>query len=88
MLFRTVMSSVALAACLTLAPAAHADGTIDPPPPPGGGGGTGVTDGCTDSPECPTAVLAMLGTAGVGLGLHLRNYLQARNMNKTAAAEA
>jgi len=53
-------------------PAAHADGGIDPPPPPSGGGGDPILDGCTNSPECPTAILGILGTLGAGMGMTLR----------------
>ena len=40
-------------------------------------------DGCTDSPENPTAVLGLL-VAAAGLGsVRLRHYLRARNSNKS-----
>jgi XrtJ-associated TM-motif-TM protein len=40
---------------------------------------TGITDGCTDSPENPTAVLALVGIAGA-LGAGLKNRLAGRRL--------
>lgn len=97
MKFRAFLLSFAAVTCLALAPAAHAigdpgdltgtpnSGPVDPPPSPDPGG-TGVGD-CQQSPECPTAVLAMLGMAGTGMGLRVRKGFK-RSADAKAAAQA
>ncbi len=37
----------------------------------------GGVDGCVDSPECPTAVLGLVGSAGIGIAF-LRTKMAAR----------
>lgn len=82
---RVFLTAAALCALCVTVPAAHAaigdmsgitgtpnDGGIDPPNPPGGGGSDPILDGCTNSPECPTAVLGVLGTLGIGVGMRIR----------------
>lgn len=57
---------IAIAAVLFYASAAHAQ--------------SGGVDGCTDSPENPTVILAAVGSTGAALAI-LRTRLKARKRN-------
>ena len=81
---RFIFAAVLLGVCTVGVPFAHADGGIDPPPAPTGGGGDPILDGCTNSPECPTIVLGILGTLGAGMGMKLRPFVTKRRADKQA----
>lgn len=91
---RTFVLALALGAFAVAVPSAHAsigdmsgitgtpnDGGIDPPNPPGGGGGDPILDGCTNSPENSTAILAALGTIGIGVGMRIRPLIAKRRQS-------